>query len=270
MKPQPHPEVVNRHPSMLIVGYGHVGQQMGKWFPGADYVDVEGVPRRVSDGEPTVQPVYELGFLCVPTPPDDDGHCDTSIVRAAYATWDARVRYWCLKSTVSVGTTESLGQNVCMSPELYGETTGHPISEGTMQAPIILGGPKETTAAFAEAWSLVVNSYARIYQTDSRTAELMKYMENCWIGTKVTFCNEFYGLARAAGVDWHTLRELWLSDPRVSRSHTFVYPRNRGWGGKCIPKDTAALVAWAASIGHPARLMEQVREINKAHRALNG
>jgi UDPglucose 6-dehydrogenase len=265
MKPTPHPEVVNRQPSVLIVGYGHVGQQMGRWFAGADYVDLDGVPRHVCDNEPATTWGYELGFLCVPTPPDYEGHCDTSIVREAYATWDARVRYWCLKSTVSVGTTESLGPNVCMSPEYYGETTMHPLREALPF--VILGGPPEVTRAWATAWTLVTNAETRIYQTDSRTAELCKLMENAWLATKVSFCNQFYDLAQLAGVDYHELRELWLADPRITRSHTYVYPENRGFGGKCLPKDTANLCAWARQRGRPATLVEAVRAYNRELRS---
>ena len=69
-------------------------------------------------------------------------------------------------------------------------------------------------------------------------------------------------LAQAAGIDWNELRELWLADPRINRSHTYVYPDNRGWGGKCLPKDTANLCAWARSAGVPASLIEMVRAYN--------
>ena len=266
MKVQPHPEVVNRHPSVLIVGYGHVGRQMGKWFPEADYVDEDGVIRGQGEGDFTAESAedaekYELGFICVPTPQDHEGHCDTSIVREVYATWDARVRYWCLKSTVSIGTTEALGPNVCFSPEFYGETTLHPLRESMPF--VILGGPSEVTRAWATAWTLVTHAETRIYQTDSRTAELCKLMENSWLATKVSFCNQFYDLANLAGVDWHELRELWLADPRITRSHTYVYPENRGFGGKCLPKDTGNLCAWARKQGRPAKFMESVREYNR-------
>jgi UDPglucose 6-dehydrogenase len=277
----PHPEVVNHHPRTLIVGWGHVGRQVGRWFAQADYVDVDGVVQwrdAVIPPNPKVFAVaktlpctgglrggtggagYELGFVCVPTPQGEGGSCDTSLVREAFARWGGAARYWCVKSTVSMGTTESLGPNVCFGPEFYGETVGHPLRE--VLPFVILGGPSEVTRVFATAWTLVTNSELRIYQTDSRTAELCKLMENAWIATKVSFCNQFYELAALAGVDWHELRELWLADPRVSRSHTYVYPDNRGFGGKCIPKDTANLCAWARQAGGAAELIEAVRAYN--------
>jgi len=278
----PHPEVMNPQPRVLIVGWGHVGRQVGRWFSEADWVDVDGVVQLRGRGEGSdgsdrsdrsdgsdrwggADLRYELGFVCVPTPQGPGGECDTSIVRAALARWGDAARFWCVKSTVEVGTTESLGANVCFSPEFYGETVGHPLREALPF--VILGGPAEVTRAFAAAWSLVTTSELRIYQTDSRTAELCKLMENAWIATKVSFCNEWFDLAAAAGVDWHELRELWLADPRVSRSHTYVYPRNRGWAGKCLPKDTSNLVTWARRVlGVRARLLEAVREYNQGLR----
>ena len=71
---------------------------------------------------------------------------------------------------------------------------------------------------------------------------LWLYMENCYLATKVVFCNEFYDFAKKVGVDYNKLRETWLLDPRIGRSHTFVYDDNRGFGGSCLPKDTSAFV----------------------------
>lgn len=276
MMPTPHPEVVNPQPRVLIVGFGHVGQQIARYFTEARYVDLDGVIRRASDGvEADREYEFDLGFICVPTPEGPEGECDTSQVYGAFRRWLDHAPYWCIKSTVSVGTTDDLNMEAgrpaaCFSPEYYGETLGHPLA-GVVRDPfIILGGPGEVTRAFATAWSLVTNSYTRIYQTTAMTAELCKLMENSWIATKVSFCNQFYDLARLAGVDWHALRELWLADPRVSRSHTYVYPDNRGWGGKCLPKDTANLCHWARQKGQPAELMEAVREYNRRLRGQNG
>ena len=270
MNGTPHPEVVNEQPSVLIVGFGHVGKQIARYFTEAHYVDVDDDrPRHVRLRTRMAVPEgdYDLGFICVPTPQQYDGRCNVSIVRKAFGKWRAFARNWCIKSTVEPGTTESLGDNVCFSPEYYGETVGHPLAEPRRDGFVILGGPPAVTQAFAAAWTLVTNSYTRIYQTDAKTAELCKLMENAWIASKVSFCNQMYDLAQLAGVDWHELRELWLADPRVSRSHTYVYPDNRGWGGKCLPKDTSNLSAWARSLGEPADLIDMIRAYNERLRS---
>lgn len=268
MELESHPEVVNREPSALIVGYGHVGREIAKHFASAHYVDIEGVIYDPAGGQ--ALPRYDIGFICVPTPQASDGTCDTSLVKAAYRQWRLRAHAWCIKSTVSVGTTENLGADVCFSPEYYGETLYHPNagmpSGGDLL--VILGGPREVTRVFATAWSMVTHASTRIYQTDARTAELCKLAENAWLATKVTFCNQLFGVCEAAGIDYHELRELWLADPRVGRSHTYVYPNNRGFAGKCLPKDTSNLCAWAREVGAPLTMLEAARVYNAEIRAL--
>jgi UDP-glucose 6-dehydrogenase len=91
-------------------------------------------------------------------------------------------------------------------------------------------------------------------------------MENSFLALKVTFCNEIYDIAQAVGVDYNELRELWLLDPRIGRSHTFVMPDARGFGGKCLPKDMAALVHLAAEQGCTPTLLRATIEANSANR----
>ncbi len=95
-------------------------------------------------------------------------------------------------------------------------------------------------------------------------------MENAFLAMKVSFCNEMYDIASVLGVDYNELRELWLLDPRIGRSHTFVFPDDRGYGGACLPKDVKALVNSAASHGHAARLLTEMIEANKDQRSKNG
>src|SRR5438270_5046903 len=91
-------------------------------------------------------------------------------------------------------------------------------------------------------------------------------MENCFLALKVAFCNEYYDIAQAMGVNYNELRELWLLDPRVGRSHTFVLPEKRGFDGKCLPKDVAALVQAAKAAGADPMLMEAVITANRVVR----
>ncbi len=246
-KPESNSDVINKHPTTLLIGYGWVGQFIGKYFTEAHWVDEKGKFYRVSDNK-RVKPLnrYKLAFIGVPTPMLPSGRCDTSIVEAVVKRYAPIIDYFCCKSTIEVGTvdylTEKYGVKICMSPEYVGETLGHPLTEPSKSTFIILGGEKEVTKVFAEAWTMVTNSYSTIYQVSGKCAELCKLMENSFIATKVMFCNEFYDLANQVGVDWNELREIWLADPRVGRSHTYVYPQNRGFSGKCLPKDLNNLV----------------------------
>jgi UDPglucose 6-dehydrogenase len=172
---------------------------------------------------------------------------------------------------VSVGTTDRLraatGKAVIFQPE-YGpaETPDHPFNNLRNVRWVILGGERHHTVPVADLYKTTFNADIVIQQTDAKTAELTKYMENAFLALKVTFCNEFYEIAEAHGIDYNELRELWLLDPRIGRSHTFVLPYNRGFGGRCLPKDLSAIIHSAEQAGVRPALLESVRSVNKVIR----
>ncbi|MNR65162.1 UDP-glucose/GDP-mannose dehydrogenase family, central domain [compost metagenome] len=70
-------------------------------------------------------------------------------------------------------------------------------------------------------------------------------------------------MAQAFEVDYSRLREVWLEDPRIGRSHTFVYENNRGFGGKCLPKDLNAILHQAEGAGINVDLLQALRQRNE-------
>jgi len=243
-----------------VVGLGAVGSAMRKLFPDAvGYDEPLGVGSRDEINR------CKVVFVCVPTPSGADGACDTSIVESVVDWIDGPVI--AIRSTVSVGTTTRLartsGKKIVFQPE-YGpaETPDHPFNDLRQVRWLILGGDRDACGIVARAWKDVYSSDIRIATTTAETAELCKYMENAFLATKVTFCNEFFGIAEALQIDYDELRELWLMDPRIGRSHTFVYPDKRGFGGKCLPKDLSAIISIADETGYAALFLRAVMAAN--------
>lgn len=247
-----------------IVGYGHVGKAMHALFPGAALYD-----EPMDKGNRDEINACDIAFVCVPTPARQDGVCDTSIVEEVIE-WLA-VKVIVIRSTVPVGFTDSIkadtGKRIVFQPEYYGETVDHPFANLSHRTWLTFGGASEDVQLAIRAYQQVYNAEVRIRQTDAKTAELAKYMENCYLALKVTFCNEFYDIAGAHGIDYNELREVWLEDPRIGRSHTFVYEENRGYGGKCLPKDVNALIANAEEQGVNVELMKAVDRKNTGLRS---
>jgi UDPglucose 6-dehydrogenase len=244
-----------------------VGQSLHSLFPHALLYDG---PKGIGTKDEVDS--CDITFVCVPTPSRPDGSCDTSIVEDVVSWLGAGVIVIC--STVIVGTTERLrdetGKRIVFQPEYGpGGSPGHPYQDRRAVDWLILGGKKEDTTVVADLFKRALSAGLVIRQTDSRTAELAKYMENAYLALKVTFCNSFYDLAEAAGVDYDELRELWLLDPRMGRSHTFVYADDRGYDGACLPKDVEALLSFAGSSGVDAGLLRSMREVNAGFRARN-
>ena len=206
-----------------------------------------------------------FAFVCVPTPSYPGGECDTSVVDEVVSWCEADIVV--IKSTVSVGTSMRLAsmysKRVVFQPEFGpGETPDHPFRDLGSIRWLILGGHPRDTKAVVELYQSVYRSDCVIQQTTSQTAEFVKYMENCYLATKVTFCNEMYDVAEAMGISYTEARELWLLDPRMGRSHTFVHPVDRGFGGKCLPKDIAAFIEQARTLGAQPTLLEAVVAAN--------
>ena len=271
-KPEPHSDVINREPKTLLIGYGWVGQFVHKYFTKAD-IWTPSLGLVFKDGDQYVRipdeqnQHWDLAFIGTPTPMNEDGSCDTSMVENAIREWHDQVDLFIIRSTVVPGTTERLANKyktrVAMQPEYVGETLGHPLTEPRRDPFIILGGRKEDTQRAAEHWARVLHANARIRQVTALEAEYCKYMENCFLAAKVIFVNDWARLCRATGVDYLTLREAWLDDERVGRSHTLAYEDNPGFSGKCLPKDLNSIAYYARhTAGQPLELIEALLEIN--------
>ncbi len=246
-----------------IVGYGHVGKAMHGLFKEAiiydKYLEM-GTQAEIND--------CHTVFVCVPTPQREDGHCDTSAVEEVLG-W-LNVPLIVLRSTVRVGFTDEmmqkLGKEIVFQPEYYGETVAHPFANLNDRTWLSFGGTRKGIDLAIKTYQKVITSNVRIYQADAKTVEMAKYMENAFLATKVTFCNEMYDIAKALGADYHLAREMWIADPRIGASHTFVYEDNRGYGGSCLPKDIASIAAQGEEFGVDTTLIQSVIKKNEIYR----
>lgn len=251
-----------------IVGGGVVGLAMKVMCPDATVFDPN--KEEFSRNQWAVNEC-DISFICVPTPMSSDGSCDTSIVEETVK-W-LKTPLIVIRSTVAPGTTERLcekyNKQIIFQPEYLGETVAHPMRDVISRSFVVLGGESRSCAIAVDFYRSIYNSSVRFYFTSSKIAEVAKYMENAFFAAKVAFVNEMFDIAAAHDVDYDELREIWLSDPRVERTHTFVYPNNRGFGGKCLPKDMNAIVASSEKNGYTPRLLKAVLECNERFVALN-
>jgi len=253
-----------------IIGYGVVGQNMHKLFPDAYIVDpVIGGGISFNGKDIVDKPGgrhYDVAFVCVPTDMLPDGSADTRIVKQAVLENEADL--FVIKSTVPPGTTDQLNERnyglCCFSPEFFGETQHANAVDYDF---VILGGSREATDKVAELYKSIKSAVFHIRKTDAKTAELVKYAENCFLATKVTFFNEFFRLCIAAGIDPDEWRELLLLDPRIGRSHSFTYREHPWYASHCLDKDIPALTAWASTIGVPSPMMVAIQLVNAQHKA---
>ena len=265
---------------VAIVGYGKVGQCYGKVFPDAVIYDksTHFFPS-ISDGKlyttqiSKVNEWADMAIVCVPTPEAPDGSCDTSIVEEVVK--QLEVPLILIKSTVTPGTTDRLreatGKSIAHSPEFVGEggyfvPPPYPDPVDPRQHGFcILGGTEEDCTVVAGIMAPALGPFTRFRFVTAKESETIKLVENAFIATKITFCNEMYDLCEALGVNWYKVREGWLDDARVGLSHTAVYPHSRGFkSSRCLAKDVPSLVHVARSVGIGLPLLESVGSALKA------
>jgi UDPglucose 6-dehydrogenase len=253
-----------------IAGFGTVGRALARFFARSGEHEVSVYDKYLepfrSQRSLDLINAGDLAFVAVPTPFDPRaGACDVSEVYDAIARITVPV---CIKSTVPPGTTGAVaratGKRVAFSPEYLGESAGHPWQDADACGFAIVAGDPIACALVRAAYESV-SPGLRCVETDAATAELAKYMENCFLATKVAFANQFAELARRAGADFEAVRALFVLDPRVGESHTRVSAEG-GFGGRCLPKDIASIVAWAGG-GDNAPLLQAVIDYNDALRA---
>jgi len=257
-------------PKVACVGGGVVGSAMRALCgPETLIYDVRQEPGYTQDKHAVN--ACDVACVAVPTPMAPDRSCDTSIVEEVVSWLECPLII--IRSTVAPGTTDRLAakyrKNLVFQPEYLGETPAHVFGNMAERAFIVLGGTVENTSRAADFYKHYYNSMVHFYFCDAVTAEVCKYMENAFYAVKVTFMNEFYEIARAHGVDFNMLREVWLADTRISRDHTFVYADARGFSGKCLPKDCNAIVQSSLRHGYTPKLMQACLAMNEEFLALN-
>ena len=231
-----------------VIGNGFVGEAQA--FAFAPISDL-----RIYDVDPlkathTKEEIDECDFIfvSVPTPMRRDGSQDISYIEKVFEQAVSGPIY-IIKSTVLPGTTSGLEEkysnlNIIFSPEFLTERTAK--LDMLTQARIVLGGKKHLTEKAADLFTQRFRN-RHIIQTDSKTAELIKYMNNTFFATKVSIINEFKLLSDKIGANWDDALYGFASDGRVGDSHLHVPgPDGRlGYGGTCFPKDVNALLTFA-------------------------
>jgi UDPglucose 6-dehydrogenase len=103
-----------------------------------------------------------------------------------------------------------------------------------------------------------------ILETNYETAEMIKYMNNCFFVTKVSFMNEMYKVAEKSNVDWKQAVSGFVTDGRIGHTHLDVPgPDGKfGFGGSCFPKDVRAMIKHADGIGVDVNVLKAAWETN--------
>src|SRR5579862_614398 len=149
---------------------------------------------------------------------------------------------------------------ICFHPEFLREGTA--IYDYDHPPKTVIGACDERSAGVVR--ELYATLTAPLVLTDLPTAEMLKYVDNCWHALKVTFANEIGRLAKAMGVDGRRVMQLFCLDTKLNLSSAYLRP-GFAFGGSCLPKDLRALTYQGRSLDVETPVLGSILASNQLH-----
>lgn len=289
--------------NICVIGTGYVGLVTGTIFAelGNDVVGVDKLADKIDLLNRNVMPIYEPGleelvernrhegrlkfttdlktavenseiiFICVGTPPKDDGETDLTFVESAAAEIARYMNGYKIivnKSTVPVGTGDLVSRiikgackaghsfDVVSNPEFLRE--GQAVQDALNPDRIVIGAPrKEVAFKLLELYSSL---QAPMLITDVCSAEIIKYASNGFLAMKISFINAIANLCETAGADVDDVANGIGRDQRIGRA---FLNSGLGYGGSCFPKDVKSLIHTSSKLGYEFDLLKDVVAVNE-------
>ena len=217
-------------------------------------------------------------FLCLATPPNEDGSADLKTVlgvahdigKILAETPDAGYKVIVDKSTVPAGTSEKVMAairseasgaefDVVSNPEFLRE--GRAVEDSMRPERVVIGTDSDRAREImVDLYDPFVRSGNPIHIVSKRSAEVAKYAANSYIAARISFINEMANFCDAVGADIDEVRSIMGSDSRIGKR--YLYP-GVGYGGSCFPKDVRAILNTADEFGADLRILSAVVEVNR-------
>jgi len=224
----------------------------------------------------------QVVFLCLPTPPGEDGSADLRyVLQVADEIGKILARhpgsgYKVIvdKSTVPVGTSEKVEAairrhvtdqadiDVVSNPEFLRE--GFAVEDFLRPERVVVGSRSERAIVLLkDLYEAFLPPGNPVIVMDEKSAEVTKYAANAFLAMKISYMNDLANFCDAVGADIDKVREGIGSDSRIGNK--FLFP-GLGYGGSCLPKDVRALLRSAQEADAPLTILQSVDTINQEQR----
>jgi len=220
----------------------------------------------------------EVIFNCVGTPMKDDGSAELKYVfnvteKVALSAKEYKVLI--NKSTVPPGTAKKCQElitktnpeskiDLVSNPEFLKQ--GNAVYDFNHPDKIVVGAESEKAFQMMhKVYHGLVKTYMPIIETNWETSEMIKYANNAFLATKISFINEIANICNKVGADVKTVSKAIGKDYRISPKFLNA---GIGYGGSCFPKDVQALINTAKSHNYQPQLLQQVEELNERQKTI--
>jgi len=218
----------------------------------------------------------DLTMICVGTPQKTDGSSDLRfIMDAAYTIGKSlaknnKYHTIIVKSSVLPGTTSNVVQplleqesgkkapvdfGIGSNPEFLKE--GSAVKDFFIPDRVVIGANDPKTKKTLE--DLYKSLHSPIFTTDIKTAEMIKYVSNAFLATKISFANEIGNLCKVNEIDSYEVFKCVGMDSRIN---PHFFRSGIGFGGSCFPKDIHALISFAELKGIDTKILKAVLDTN--------
>lgn len=251
-----------------IVGLGYVGRAVQHSWLNTDHVVMFHDPY-IEGSIPLIALIQQQPtaiFICVPTPSNEDGSCDTSIVKE---TLEFIIENDFEGSIIVKSTTDPVFwkkyqgmPEVWHIPEFL--TASNANEDYINPKFIFVGGNGNSLKLISLLSASRMDTTMQFYWTDLVTASLIKYFMNTFLATKVIMLNQFKLIADAVGAEWFDFNPMLSLDTRMGDSHLQVPgPDGQlGYGGACFPKDVRAIIDLVKRTNTSIGILEAVDSAN--------
>ena len=293
---------------VAVIGTGYVGLVSGTCFAemGNKVICVDNDEKKLEKLNNGIVPIYEPGlevlftrnieqkrlvftnnlksavieseiiFLCLPTPPGEDGSADLKYVfgvaeNIGKILQDEKVEDFKIivdKSTVPVGTAQKVKNiikkynienfDIVSNPEFLRE--GFAVEDFLKPDRIIFGAESEIAKKkMRTLYEPFVRQGNPIIEMDPYSSEVTKYAANSYLAMRITFMNELANFCEEVGADIDLVRRGMSTDSRIGKRFLFA---GIGYGGSCFPKDVKALAKTSIEKQSEMQILSLVDKVN--------
>jgi len=264
-----------------IVGHGFVGKAVEYGFKGCHDVghNLYIYDKYKTPNKP-LQPLLDncnVIFMCLPTPFNEDKlEIDLTIyddmIDSVCSEISGEGKIVVIKSTVVPGTTEDYSRRYPDVPFVFNPeflTEANYLQDFVNTERIVIGGDNDwavqTIIMLYRSMPYFVDT--PILKMSLTAAEVVKYQCNVLLATRVAVSNVFYDICEDLGVQYDDVKKGVELDKRIGSSHISV-SSERGFGGKCFPKDLGAIIGRCRDLGVDGKLLEEVFVYNERIRKI--
>ena len=264
-----YPESAEKKMVVGIVGMGIVGEAVfeGLQTKGHQVMvnDVRDIPYHIHTLDELAEECGVI-FICVPTPKREDGSCDLSIVYEVFNQLHFRIAQLmkgdeyippviAIKSTTIPGTVDSMSPMypfVCSNPEFMTEKNA--LKDFLNPDRIIIGAKNRTVITkMKEVFS---GFEAPVIITSPTEAEVIKYMSNSYLLTKVAFAQEISKVCQMLRIDAKTVYKGITADKRINPNHLDPTIGPVSLHTPCLSKDLLALIIQLEKSGYDSTFLK--------------